>query len=81
MVFCYSPQSMKSHIKYTIGVLNQHLYLLNELHKLRLNSSGLTQVFMALVVARFQCSLPVLTSLLSADDLQKVDAVFNKAHR
>ena len=43
--------------------------------------SGLTQVFMALVVARFQYALPALAGQLSADDLHKVDAVFNKGRR
>ena len=36
---------------------------------------------MALVVARFQYALPALAGQLSADDLRKVDAVFNKARR
>ena len=40
--------------------------------------SGLTQVFMALVVARFQYALPALDGQLSADDLHEVDAVFTK---
>ena len=73
--------SIQSHVKYTISILYQHLYLLNQLHKQGLNVSGLTQVFMALVVARFQYALPVLAGQLSADDLHKVEAVFSKAHR
>ena len=73
--------SMQSHVKYTISILNQRLYLLNQLCKQRLNLIGLTQVFMALVVARFQYALPALVGQLAADDLRKVDAVFNKARR
>ena len=73
--------SMQSHVKYTISILNQRLYLLNQLRKQGLNVSGLTQVFMALVVARFQYALPALAGQLSADDLRKVDAVSNKARR
>ena len=73
--------SMQSHVKYTISILNQHLYLLNQLRKQGINVSGLTQVFMALVVARFQYSLPALAGQLSADDLHKVDAVFSKIRR
>ena len=46
-----------------------------------LNVSGFTHAFMALVVARFQYALPALAGKLSADDLLKVDAVFNKAER
>ena len=73
--------SMQSHVKYTISILNQRLYLLNQLHKQGLNVSGLTQVFMALVVARLQNALPTLAGKLSADDLHKVDAVFSKARK
>ena len=73
--------SMQSYVKYTISILNQRLYLLNQLRKQGLNVSGLTQVFMALVVARFQYALLVLADQLSADDLRKVDAVLNKARR
>ena len=72
---------MQSHVKYTISILNQRLYLLNQLRKQGLNISGLTQIFIALVVARFQYALPVLAGQLSADDLHKVDAVFYKACR
>ena len=72
---------MQSHVKYTISILNQRLYLLNQLCKQGLNVSGLTQVFMALVVARFQYALPALAGQLSADDLRKVDAEFNKARK
>ena len=73
--------SMQSHVKYTISLLNMRLYLLNQLRKQGLNVSGLTQVFMTLVVARFQYALPALSGQLSADYLRKVDALFNKARR
>ena len=63
---------MKSHVKYTSSILNQRLYLLNQLRKQELNVSGLTQVFMALVVARFQYALPALAGQFSADDLRKL---------
>ena len=57
---------MQSHVKYTISILNQRLYLLNQLRKQGLNVSGLTQVFMAIVLARFQYALPALAVQLSA---------------
>ena len=59
--------------------MNQHSYLLNQLRKQGLNVSGLTQVFMSLVVARFQYALPALAGQLSANDLRKVHAAFKKA--
>ena len=58
-----------------------HLYLLNQLRKQGLSVSGLIQVFMTLVVARFQYALPALADQLSADYLHNVDAVFSKARR
>ena len=73
---------MQSHVKYTISILSQRLYLLNQLRKQGLNVSGLTQVFMALVLfARFQYALPALAGQLSAMICAKVDAVFSKARR
>ena len=36
---------------------------------------------MALVVAGFQCALPALADQHFSDNLHKVDALFNKAHR
>ena len=63
---------MQSHVKYTISILIQRLYLLNQLRKQELNISGLTQVFMALVVARFQYALPALAGQLSDDGLHKL---------
>ena len=50
---------------------------LNQLHKQGRNFSRITQVIMALVVARFQYVLPVLTGQLSADDLHTIYAIFN----
>ena len=75
--------SMQSHIKYTIDVLKQRLYLLSQLRKQGLKVSGLIRVFMALVVARFEYvyALPVLAGQLSTDDLYKVDAVFSNGRR
>ena len=73
--------SMQSHVKYTISILNQRLYRLNQLRRQGPNVSGLTQVFMTLVVARFQYALPALAGQLSDDDLHKVEAVFSKARR
>ena len=70
--------SMQLQVEYTISILNQRLYLLTKLRKQGLNVSELTQVFMALVVARFQYALPALAGQLSADDLRNVDAVVNK---
>ena len=43
---------MQSHIKYTItSILKQRSILLNQLRKQGLGVSGLTQIFMALVVS------------------------------
>ena len=42
------------------------------MRKQELNISGLTEVFMALVVARFQYALPALAGQLLADDMTKL---------
>ena len=60
---------MQSHVKYTI---EPAFISLNQLRKQGLNVSELTQVFMALVVARFQYALPALAGPLPVDDLHKL---------
>ena len=44
--------------------MNQRLYLLNQLRKQGLDIRGLTQIFMGLVVARFQYALPAIAGLI-----------------
>ena len=45
-----------------------------------LDIRGLTQIFMGLVVARFQYALPAITGQILVDDLN-IDDVFAKAFR
>ena len=77
-MYSWVQDSGSQRVKYTISILNQRIYLSNQLRKQGLNVSGLTQVFMDLVVARFQYALPVLADQLSADDLHKIYAVLVK---
>ena len=72
---------MQSHAMYTVRIMNQCLYLVNQLRKQRLHVSRLSEVFMALVAARFPYAVPSLAGQHSADDLHKVYAVFNKARK
>ena len=75
-VLLTSILSMQSHVKYTISLLNQLLCLLSQLRKQGFNVNDLT-----IVVAKLKYALPALAGKLSADDLYKVDAVFNKVRR
>ena len=59
--------------------MNQRIYLLNQLRKQRLNIRGLTQLFMGLVVARFQYALPTIAGQISVNDLNRIDVVFCKS--
>ena len=52
-VFLTSNLTTSIHINSVIAVMNQRLYLLNQLCKQGLDIRGLTQIFMDLVVARF----------------------------
>ena len=69
------------HINSVIAVMNQRLYLLNQLRKQGLDIRGLTQIFMGLVVARFHYALPAIAGQISVNDLNRIDAVFTKAFR
>ena len=70
-----------THINNVIAVMNQRLYLLNQLRKQGLDILGLTQIFMGLVVARFHYALPAIAGQTSMNDLHRIDAVFAKAFR
>ena len=59
-VFFTSTLSINSHINNEIAIINQQLYLFNQLHKQGLDIHGLTQIFMGLVVARFQYALAAI---------------------
>ena len=67
------------YINSIIAVMNQRLYLLNQLRKQGLDIRGLTQIFMGLVVARFHYALPAIAGQISVNDLQRIDAGFAKA--
>ena len=61
--------------------MNQRLYLLDPLRKQGLDIRGLTQIFIGLVVARFQYALPAIAGQISVNDFNRIDAVFAKASR
>ena len=64
-----------------MAVINQRLYLLNQLRKQGLDIRGLTQIFMGPVVARFHSALPAIAGQISVNDLNRIEAVFAKAFR
>ena len=64
-----------------IAVMNQQLYLLNQLRKQELDIRGLTQIFMGLVIAHFQYAPPAIAGQISVNELSRIDADFAKALR
>ena len=60
VVFFTPTFTTSTHINIVIAVMNQRLYLLNQLHKQGLDIPGITQIFMSLVVARFHYALPAI---------------------
>ena len=59
-VFFTPSLTTSTHINSLIAVMNQRLYLLNQLRKQGLDIRGLTQIFMGRVVARFHYALPAI---------------------
>ena len=78
-VFFTQTLTTSTHINSVIAVMNQRLYLLNQLSKQGHDIRGLTQIFMGLVVARFQYALSAIAGQIS--DLHRIDVVFAKAFR
>ena len=58
--------------------MNQRLNLLNQLRKQGLNIKFLTELFVGLVIARFQYALPVFTAQLTVSDINGIDTIFAK---
>ena len=73
-----SSLSANLHFSYIVGIINQHLYLLNQLRSQRLDINGLAKVFLSVMVARFLHALPAFSGMITADDINRINAVFAK---
>ena len=77
-VMLISTLSANLHLNYVIGIFNQRLYFLNQLRRQRLDINGLAKVFLSVVVARFPYALPAFSATITADDINRINAVFRK---
>ena len=80
-VMLTSTLSANLHLNYIVGIINQWLYLLNQLHSQGLDINGLAKVFLSIVVARFLYALPAFSGMTTADDINRINAVFCKAKK
>ena len=76
-----SNLSFTPHIDYTLAVISQRFYLLNQLRKMSLAISGLSSVFSALIISRILYALPAFYGFLSQRDIDRINAMFRKARR
>ena len=80
-VLLTSNLSFTPHIDYTLAVISQRFYLLNQLRKMSLAISGLSSVFSALIISRILYALPAFYGFLSQRDIDRINAMFRKARR
>ena len=78
-IFITATLTTSANINSVIAVVNQRLYLLNQLRKQGLYIRGVTQIFIELVVPHFQYALPVIAGQISVNDFNRIDAVFFKS--
>ena len=69
------------HIDYTLAVISQRVYLLNQLSEMSHSISGLRSVFSALIISRILFVLPAFYGLLSQKDIDQINAMFMEARR
>ena len=73
-----STMSFTDHVNWLLKLASQRLYLLNQLKKQGLDSTGLSMVFQALIVSRFIYALPAFYGHVTESDISRVDKLFNK---
>ena len=80
-VLLTSNLSFTPHIDYTLAVISQRFYLLNQLRKMSLAILGLSSMFSALIISRILYALPAFYGFLSQRDIDRINAMFRKARR
>ena len=76
-----STLSANLYLIYNIGIINQRMYLLNQLRRQVLDINGLAKAFLSVMVARFLYALPAFSGMITAADINRLDAVFCKAKK
>ena len=75
-VLLTSNLSFTPHIDYTLAVISQRFYLLNQLSKMSLAISGLSSVFSALIISRILYALPAFYGFISQRDIDRINAIY-----
>ena len=76
-----STLSANLHLNYIVGIINQRLYLLNQLRRQESDIHGLAKFFLSIVIARFLYALPALSGMTTADDINRINSVFCQAKK
>ena len=76
-----STLSANLHLNYVIGIINQRLYFLNQLCRQGLDFNGLAKVLLRIVVACFLYALPVFSEMITAEDINRINAAICKAKK
>ena len=71
-----STLSANLHLNDIVGIINQRLYLLNQLRRKGLDINGVAKVFLCIVVACFLYALHAFSGMITADDTNRINAVF-----
>ena len=80
-VMLTSTLSANLHLNYIVGIINQRLYLLNQLRRQGLDINGLAKDFLSVVVARSPYALLAFLGMITVDDINRINAVFCKAKK
>ena len=77
-VFLTPTYSLFTHVNYITAIMSLRLYLLNQLRKQGLDIKCPTELFVRLIIARFQYALPAFAGQLTISDINRIDAIFAK---
>jgi hypothetical protein len=69
------------HVNYVLSLVNQRLYLINQLRKTGLSAKARKVVFHSLIISRLFYALPAFAGFLSCADIAHFNALFCKSVR
>ena len=72
---------METHVNYVLSLVNQRLYLINQLKKTGLSSKAREVIFHSLIISRLLYALPAFAGFLSCADIARFNALFRKSVR
>lgn len=80
-VYIASTLSMETHVNYVLSLVNQRLYLINQLRKTGLSAKAREVIFHSLIISRLLYALPAFAGFLSCADIARFNALFRKSVR